>query len=211
MRLIHTEEILAGDATAFIPRVQEEETKPTFEHPEDWDSLSLQGKAHLILADKAVKLMRLLCQEKVTRRQEREISTGQISITPPGMPEMTGRVGGGREEQAYISQTPRDLIVSSPRTVGETGGLSRFPTNGGKVKEHPADREEDPMAAKSEETFAYEELLKIVKSSPIVEVEKEMGKNNTSGKDNSVFGKAEETLACEDITNIATSDDESEE
>ena len=92
MRLIHAEEILASDATAFIPRVQEEETKPTFEHPEDWDSLSLQGKAHLILADKAVKLMRLLCQEKVTRRQEREISTGQISITPPGMLEMTGRV-----------------------------------------------------------------------------------------------------------------------
>ena len=67
MRLIHAEEILASDATAFIPRVQEEETKPTFEHPEDWDSLSLLGKAHLILADKAVKLMRLLCQEKVTR------------------------------------------------------------------------------------------------------------------------------------------------
>ena len=76
MRLIHAEEILASDATVFIPRVQEEETKPTFEHPEDWDSLSLQGKAHLILADKAVKLMRLLCQEKVTRQQEREFSTG---------------------------------------------------------------------------------------------------------------------------------------
>ena len=125
----------------------------------------MQGKAHLILADKAVKLMRLLCQEKVTRRQEREISTGQISITPPGMPEITGRVGGGREEQAYISQTPRDLIVSSPRAVGETEGLFRFPTNSGKVREYPANKGGNPMAAKSEETLAYEELLKIVKSS----------------------------------------------
>ena len=75
MRLIHAEDVLVSDATAFIPRVREEETDPTFEHPEDWDSLSLQGKAHLMLADKAVKLMRLLCQEKVTRRQESELST----------------------------------------------------------------------------------------------------------------------------------------
>ena len=35
MRLIQAEDILASDATAFIPRVQEEETNPTFEHPED--------------------------------------------------------------------------------------------------------------------------------------------------------------------------------
>ena len=70
-----------------------------------------------MLADKAVELMRLLCQEKVTRRQESKISTRQISITPPVVPEMTGRVGGGREEQAYISQTLRDLTVSSPRAV----------------------------------------------------------------------------------------------
>ena len=61
IRLIHAEGILASEVTAFIPRVQGEETNPTFEHPEDWDSLSLQEKAHLILANKAVKLMGLLC------------------------------------------------------------------------------------------------------------------------------------------------------
>ena len=35
MKLIQAEDIFASDATAFIPRVQEEETNPTFEHPED--------------------------------------------------------------------------------------------------------------------------------------------------------------------------------
>ena len=34
MRLIHAEDVLVSDTTAFIPRVQEEETDPTFEHPE---------------------------------------------------------------------------------------------------------------------------------------------------------------------------------
>ena len=59
------------------------------------------------------------------------------------------------------------------------------------MREYPANKEVDPMAAKSEETLAYEELLEIVKSSPI--------------------GEAEETLACEDVTNIAMSGDENEE
>ena len=114
MRLIQAEDILASDATAFIPRVQEEETNPTFEHPEDWNCFSLQEKVHLILADQAVKLMRLLCQEEVTRPPESENCTGQISITPPVVPEMVGKIGSGREGRAYISLTPRDLTVSSP-------------------------------------------------------------------------------------------------
>ena len=150
MKLIQAEDIFASDATAFIPRVQEEETNPTFEHPEDWNSLSLQEKAHLILADKAVKLMRLLCREKVTRQQESEICTRQISITPPVVPEMAGRVGGGREGRAYISQTPRDLTVSSPQAVGETGCLSSFPPNGGRVRGHTAYKQGNSMDAKSE-------------------------------------------------------------
>ena len=62
MKLIQAEDILASDAKAFIPRVQEEETNPTFEHPEDWSCLTLQEKAHLILTDQAVKLIRQLCQ-----------------------------------------------------------------------------------------------------------------------------------------------------
>ena len=83
MKLIQAEDIFVSDATAFIPRVQEEETNPTFEHPEDWNCFSLQEKAHLILTDQAVKLMRQLCQEEVTRPPESENCIGQISITPP--------------------------------------------------------------------------------------------------------------------------------
>ena len=99
VKLIQAEDILASDAKAFIPRVQEEETNPTFEHPEDWICLSLQEKAHLILADQAVKLMRHLCQEGDTRPPESENCTGQISITPHVASEMAGRVGGGVKEE----------------------------------------------------------------------------------------------------------------
>ena len=51
VKLIQAEDILARDAKEFIPRVQEEEANPTFEHPEDWSCLTLQEKAHLILTD----------------------------------------------------------------------------------------------------------------------------------------------------------------
>ena len=117
VKLIQAEDILVSDAKAFIPRVQEEETNPTFEHPEDWNCFSLQEKAHLILTDQAVKLMRQLCQEEDTRPPESENCIGQISITPPVVTEKAGRVGGGYEGQAYISQTPRDLTVSSSQAV----------------------------------------------------------------------------------------------
>ena len=82
VKLIQAEDILASDAKAFIPRVQEEETNPTFEHPEEWKCLMLQEKAHLILTDQAVKLMRHLCQEGDTRPPESENCTGQMSIMP---------------------------------------------------------------------------------------------------------------------------------
>ena len=82
VKLIQAEDILARDAKAFIPRVQEEETNPTFEHPEDWNCLSLQEKAQIILTDQVVKLMRQLCQEGDTRPPKSENCTGQISITP---------------------------------------------------------------------------------------------------------------------------------
>ena len=99
-----------------------------------------------------------------------------------------------------------------PRILGgEANTEMAIPPNGSDVREYPANKGVNPIVAKSKETLAYEKLLKIVKSSSIVEVEKEMGKNDTSGKDNSVFCKAEKTLACEDITNITMSDDESEE
>ena len=47
-----------------------EETNHTFKHPENWDSLSLQDKANLIIANKAVKLMELQCRGSTTRHQE---------------------------------------------------------------------------------------------------------------------------------------------
>ena len=62
LKLIHAEEILAREAKAFIPKVQEEETNPTFEHPEDLSCLTLHEKVYLMLTDQAVKLMRQLCQ-----------------------------------------------------------------------------------------------------------------------------------------------------
>ena len=54
IKVIQAENHLARESAAFIPRVQLEETNPTFKHPENWDSLSFQEKANLIFADKAV-------------------------------------------------------------------------------------------------------------------------------------------------------------
>ena len=70
MKLIQAENYLSRGVTAFLPRIQREETNPTFKHPENWDRLSFQEKANLIIADKAVKLMELQCRGSVTRHQE---------------------------------------------------------------------------------------------------------------------------------------------
>ena len=53
------------------------------------------------------------------------VGVRQVSIMPPEVPEVTGSVGGSREEQMYISQTPMDLTASSPQAVGEAGALFR--------------------------------------------------------------------------------------
>ena len=50
--------------------MQQEETNPTFEHPEDWDRLSFQEKANLIIANKAVKLMEQQFHGSVIGHQE---------------------------------------------------------------------------------------------------------------------------------------------
>ena len=138
VKLIQAEDILARDAKAFIPRVQEEEANPTFEHPEDWSCLTLQEKAHLILTDQAVKLMRQLCQGGNNGPPESVNCAGQISITPHVASEMAGKVGGGCEGRTYISQTPRDMTASSPQAVGETGGPSSFPLHSSRVRGHTA-------------------------------------------------------------------------
>ena len=41
--------------------------------------------------------------------------------------EAANGVEGSQDGQAYISQSPMDVTVSSPQAVGETGGLSRLP------------------------------------------------------------------------------------
>ena len=41
INLIQAEDYLLRGIMAFLPRIQQEETNPTFEHPEDWDRLSL--------------------------------------------------------------------------------------------------------------------------------------------------------------------------
>ena len=82
MKLIQAENYLARGVTAFLPRMQREEANPTFEHPENWDSLSFQEKANLIIADKAVKLMELQCRGSVTRHQENGNITNQGSSLP---------------------------------------------------------------------------------------------------------------------------------
>ena len=41
---------------------------------------------------------------------------------------MADGVGGSQDEQAYISQSPIDVTVSSPQAVGEAGGLPRLPS-----------------------------------------------------------------------------------
>ena len=51
IRIIQAEDHLTRDSAAFIPKVWLQETNPTFKHPENWDSLSLQDKAKLIIAD----------------------------------------------------------------------------------------------------------------------------------------------------------------
>ena len=81
--MIQAENHLARDSAAFIPRVQLEETNPTFKHPENWDSLSLQDKAKLIIADQAVKLMELQCHKNTTRHQE----DGEFTKHGAGLPD----------------------------------------------------------------------------------------------------------------------------
>ena len=70
IRVIQAEDHLMRDSSTSIPKVRLEETNPTFKHPENWDSLGLQDKAKLIIADQAVKLLELQCHKYTTRHQE---------------------------------------------------------------------------------------------------------------------------------------------
>ena len=70
IRVIQAEDHLMRDSATFILKVWLEETNPTFKHPENWDSLGLQDKAKLIIADQAVKLLELQCHKYTARLQE---------------------------------------------------------------------------------------------------------------------------------------------
>ena len=72
INLIQAEDYLLRGIMAFLPRIQQEETNPTFEHPEDWDRLNLREKANLIIFDNIVKLMELQCRGSVIGHQEGE-------------------------------------------------------------------------------------------------------------------------------------------
>ena len=50
------EDYLIRGIIAFLPRIEQEEAKPTFEHPENWNQLNLQEKANLIILDNIIKL-----------------------------------------------------------------------------------------------------------------------------------------------------------
>ena len=90
MKLMYAEECLARGVMEFLPRVRWEDTHPTFEHPEDWDSLSVQEKANLIVADKAVKLMELQCWGSATGHQKTGITTNHESGPPDRKPKNLG-------------------------------------------------------------------------------------------------------------------------
>ena len=90
-KLIQVEIYLLRGVMAFLPRIQQEETNPTFKHPEHWDSLSYQEKANLIIADKAVKLMELQCCGSVTRHRE----NGKITNHASGLLDRKPSILGG--------------------------------------------------------------------------------------------------------------------
>ena len=47
-------------ATVFLPMIKAEDSNPIFEHPPNWDSLSIQEKADLIVINNMIKLI-FLC------------------------------------------------------------------------------------------------------------------------------------------------------
>ena len=70
--------------------MQQEETNPTLEHPEDWDRLSFQEKANLIITNKAVKLIELQCRGSVIGHQENKNITNHGSGSPDKKPKILG-------------------------------------------------------------------------------------------------------------------------
>ena len=140
----------------------------------------MQEKANLILTDQAVKLMRQFFQGGNNGLPESVNCAGQISITPHVVSEMAGKVGGGCEGRTYISQTPRDMTVSSPQAVGETGGLSSFPLNSSRVRGHTAYKQSNSMETTSEGTLTSDDAINIATSDDNYENGNESVSSDTS-------------------------------
>ena len=73
INLVQAEDYLVRGITAFLPRIQQEETNPTFEHLGDWDQLNLQEKVNLIIFDNIIKLIELQDCESITGHKENEV------------------------------------------------------------------------------------------------------------------------------------------
>ena len=69
---IQAEDYLIRGITAFLPRIEQEEAKPTFEHPENWNQLNLQEKADLIIINNMVKL---ICVADFSSHYFKEVSS----------------------------------------------------------------------------------------------------------------------------------------
>ena len=58
--------------TAFLPMIEEEDLNATFKHPENWDKLSLQEKADLIIINNMIKL---ICVADFSSHYFKEVSS----------------------------------------------------------------------------------------------------------------------------------------
>ena len=113
--------------TAFLPRIQQEETNPTFEHPEDWDRLSLREKANLIIFDNIVKLMELQYCGSVVGHQEGE---AQNTSSPGLLGSGANPLGKGLNTDVGPTGDLQDHIILN----SEPSYLCRALQDGGNIK-----------------------------------------------------------------------------
>ena len=63
--------------TVFLPMIEAEDNNPTFEHPPNWDSLNIQGKANLIVINNMIKL---ICVADFSSHYFKEVSSLSTSV-----------------------------------------------------------------------------------------------------------------------------------
>ena len=124
--------------------------------------------------------MRQLCQGGNNGPPESVNCAGKISIMPHVASEMAGTVGGGCEGRTYISHTLRDMAVSSPQAVGETGGLSSSPLNNSGVRGDAEYKQSNSMETTSEGTLTSMDAINIATSEDNYESGNESVSSDTS-------------------------------